>query len=258
MFSLSRPVAILLVTPVLVAGCVAPRSSGGDAASASLSVEDILARCESTYSKLRTLDAAGFLRDYRGNEKRVAPIRWELARPDLCRLQIDMDAVLVKGPNWWSYDHRAERFKSHRELGPAPIESAAYFLSNGIPFVMPVAWHRPKIAFGPSPERGPWRLDGVAWTANRPCYVVTREGLGRDSGGTWTFWIDQDRFLIVAWEWKVQRVDRRGPPTWSTIWGCTYEVIAVDQAIDPARFRIEKPQPIVLPKPAPSEAREAR
>lgn len=237
----------------LPCGCMGPTGPGGEPADVSMSVEGILSRCESTYQKLNTLEARGWLRDYRGKDKRVEPIRWELAKPDLCRLQIGMEMVLVKGQNWWSYDSRSERFKSHRELGPAPIEAAAYFLSEGIPFLMPVAWHRPMVAFGPNTARGPWKLDGVAWTANRPCYVISREGLGRDSGSRWRLWIDQDRFLIVAWTWAVEQAGPNNTKHEVTIWGCTYEVLTPREAINPDRFRIEKPSPIVLPRPVPSE-----
>jgi outer membrane lipoprotein-sorting protein len=260
MFTRSRTAAIGLA-PILafLAGCVGPNNTPGDAPSdASMSVDAILSRCQSTYEKLNTLEARGWLRDYRGKEKRVEPISWELAKPDLCRLQIGMEMVLVKGQNWWSYDSRAGRFKSHREPGPAPIETAAYFLSQGIPFLMPSAWHRPVVVFGPNTARGPWQLENVAWTGGRPCYVITREGLGRDSGSRWRLWIDQDRFLLVAWTWAVDQAGPDGSKREATIWGCTYEELIPGQAINPDRFRIERPSPIVLPHATPSEPENTR
>lgn len=241
-----------------VPACNDPAMPSGDAADMSLSVDGILQRCETTYARLNSLEAKGWLRDYRSAERRVVPIRWELARPDQCRMQIDMDMALVKGPNWWSYNHQSEQFKSHRELGGSPIEAAAYFLSDGIPFLLPAAWHRPKVAFGADEARGPWRLEGVAWTANRPCYVLSRQGMGRDSGSRWTMWVDQDRFLIVAWTWDVMRPSDDGTPVMKTVWGCTYEVIVANADLSQDRFRIEKPLPIVLPRTAPSELQSPR
>ncbi|MBX3397015.1 MAG: hypothetical protein KF841_16795 [Phycisphaerae bacterium] len=236
-----------------VPACNSPARPSGDAADVSLSISGVLRRCETTYTGLNSLEARGWLRDYRSTDRRVVPIRWELARPDQCRLQIDMDMVLVKGQNWWSYNNQSQQFKSHRELGGSPIEAAAYFLSDGIPFLLPAAWHRPKVAFGSDEARGPWQLDGVAWTANRPCYVVSRQGLGRDSGSRWTLWIDQDRFLIVAWTWDVMRPSDDGTPLMKTVWGCTYEVMVANAELNQDRFRIEKPLPIALPRAAPSE-----
>ncbi len=235
------------------AGCGDP-NAGDRATESALTIEGILARAENAYATAQTLEARGYLRDYRGKAKKIAPIQWELRKPDLCRLQIGMNMVLVKGQNWWSYDSEAGRFKSHRETGSTPAETAAYYLSDGIPFLVPAAWNRPKVAFGPSDARTPWKFDGVAWTAGRPCYVVSREGLGRDGGSRWTLWIDQDRFLIVAWTWNVTMEREDKPPVERTVWGCTYEVLSVNQDIPQDRFRIEKPMPIILPKQAPSEA----
>lgn len=234
-------------------GCGGPVRSG-PASETAMTVERILDRAEGVYTSMQSLEARGYLRDYRGKSRKITPIQWEFKKPEYCRLQLGMNMALVKGRNWWSYDAETERFKSHKETNSTPAETAAYFLSDGIPFLLPAAWNRPRVAFGPSDSRTPWRLDGVAWTASRPCYVVSREGLGRDSGSRWTLWIDQDRFLIVAWTWDV-RVERENkPPVERTVWGCTYEVINTNANIPTDRFRIEKPLPIVLPKQAPSDA----
>ncbi|HWL94903.1 MAG TPA: hypothetical protein VNT79_15395 [Phycisphaerae bacterium] len=232
-----------------VAGCAEPKSNGAPADD-TLTVEGILERAEKAYTELYSLEASGTLRDYRGGQKRVQPIRWELLRPDLCRVQIGMNLVLVKGQNWWSFDEKSGRFKSHREQGPTPIETATYFLSDGIPLMTPVAWNRPKVAFGPNELRSSWVLQGVAWTAGRPSYIVSRDGRGRDGGSRWTLWIDQDRFLILAWTWATLAGGPDGKSREEIVWGATYEALVTDRAISPDRFRIERPEPIVLPRPA--------
>lgn len=248
-----RRLLVLALTPALTVGCVGPFDRSSDAES-SLTIDGILARAENAYKRMSYLDAKGYLRDYRGGRKRVLPIRWELARPDRARVQIDMNLAIVDGKSWWSYDNETERFKSHREQGSAPIETAGYFLSDGVPFLTPAAWNRPKAVFGPSDLRSRWRLDGVAWNGGRPCYVISRDGLGRDGGSRWTLWIDQDRFLIVAWIWEINAPQPDGPARMEIVWGCTYESIVTDQPIAPERFRVERPTPIVLPRPAAGDA----
>ena len=238
---------ISLALILMGAGC-GLNTARQDRPSSSLSVEDILERCSATYSRSPTLQVRGLLRDYRGAKRKVLPIRWDYARPDRCRLQIGMDLALIVGQHWWSYDHLSGRFKAPRQITTTPIQTAAYFLSDGIPFLLPDVLTRGRRAFEAHDDRrrSRWRLEGVAWIADRPCYAIRREGQGRDRGRRWTVWIDQDRFLIRGWSWE-----RTGPDgRMRTVLGCTYFEVVANRPMPPERFAVREPQPIVLPRKA--------
>ena len=236
---------LLLALLCLTGGCGLGERQGSGASSL-LTVDDILGRCGDAYLQTQTLQVRGLLRDYRRDERRVLPISWDYVRPDRCRLQINMDMALVVGEDWWTYDQAAGRFKSDHRTTSTPIETAAYFLSEGIPFLLPNALAKGEGAFHAEDYRrqARWTLDGVTWVAGRPCYALARVGLGRDHGSRWMVWIDQDQFLIRGWLWEAMRPDRRQ----RTLLGCTYFEIIADQPIAPQRFHVVKPQPIVLPK----------
>lgn len=236
---------LLPVLLCLTAGCgLGERQRSG--ASSLLTVDDILGRCGDAYLQARTLQVRGLLRDYRRDERKVLPISWDYMRPDRCRLQINMDMALVVGEHWWTYDQAGGRFESHHERTSPPIETAAYFLSEGIAFLLPQLLSRGKGAFAAddSGRQARWSLDGVTWVAGRPCYILSQVGLGRDRGSRRIVWIDQDQFLIRGWARERTRPDRRQ----RTVLGCTYFEIVMDRPIAPQRFQFVRPQPIVLPK----------
>ena len=229
----------------LAGGCSLGQGKGNSASSL-LTVDDILGRCGEAYLQTQTLQVRGLMRDYRGDQRSVLPISWDYLRPDRCRLQIDMDMALVVGEDWWTYDQAKGRFTSHHETTSTPIETAAYFLSEGMPFFLPDALARGEGTFHARDYRrqAKWTLDGVTWFAERPCYVLTRVGLGRDHGSRWMVWIDQDQFLIRGWVWEAMRPDRRQ----RTLMGCTYFEVVANHAIAPQRFQVVKPHPIALPR----------
>ena len=226
------------------AGC-----GGGDSNramnSSSLTVTDVLDRCVAAHGRIHTIRAVGLLRDNRDLVHKVLPIRWDYARPDRSRLQIGMDLALVRGADWWTYDSANDRYKSHRQITNTPIETSAYFLTDGIPLPLVTLMTKGKVAFEMDGRRHrePWMLREVAWKGGRPCYVLTRIGRGPDRGQRWTFWIDQDDYLLRGWIWETGH--STGPP--ETIWGCTYSEIAVNESMPSDRFQVHKPRPIETP-----------
>jgi len=254
--ALPRCVSIVLSGCSLVQLCLSGGCGFGQrddaVASSRMTVDDILGRSADAHLHVRTFQARGLLRDYRGDERKVLPISWDYVRPDRCRLQIDMDVALVVGGDWWTYDHAGGRFQSRRQTTSTPIETAAYFISRGVPFLLPDALGRGKSAFHATDyrRRAKWTLERVTWFAERPCYALARIGLGRDRGTRWRLWIDQDQFFVRGWAWEGMPPARRQ----QTILGCTYYEVIADQPIAPQRFQVVKPQPIVLPKrEAPSD-----
>ena len=213
-----------------------------------LSVVDILERCADRYEAAESLRARGLLRDNRNKGHRTVPIGWDYARPDRCRLQIDMAVALVSEDGWWTYDPVRGDFKTHRQITNTPIETAAALLSNGVPFLLPAVWQKGRAGFGlgaPGPNSG-WTLQGPAWYSGHPCYLVWRSWRHRERGTRLKVWIDQDSHLLRGW--TLERVGSDGPS--ATICGCTYYDVSLDALLTPERFRIDKPTPIVLPQTA--------
>jgi hypothetical protein len=192
--------------------------------SSSVSARDVLQKCGVTYQGLSTLQAKGVLRDYRQGGFKTASISWDFARPDKCRLQVGMDVAIVSGQDWWTYDAAAGQYKKHNQFTRTPIDTAAYLLSKGIPFIMPALLTRGQAAFsaGRPGQADQWQLQGVGWHADAPCYVLTRQAQGGDE--LLRVWIDQDRFLLRGWSVSTPTRDGRERP----VLECDYSEQIVD------------------------------
>ncbi len=192
--------------------------------------------------------AAGYLRDYRGDRREVKLIRWDLKRPDRCRLQIEMDAMILSSGGRWDYQSAANRFAARQAPALFPIETATADFSGGVPFLLPLLWDRSEQVLGLSGSaRGPrWRLEGSAWHAERPCYRMTRDGRWGHHAAIVTIWIDQDDFLVRGW--SVELAGQTGER--QLICGCSYWELAPDVAMPDALFLVRPPKRIVLPRSA--------
>ncbi|MBN2562777.1 MAG: hypothetical protein JXQ75_17780 [Phycisphaerae bacterium] len=232
---------------VWASGCTRPHEAE-ITESASFTVDDILGRCVAAYEGLRTLQAQGLLRDYRGEARRVATIGWDFVRPDRCRLQIDMDVALVLGKHWWTYDTASGRYRNHVQFTRTPIETAASLLSKGVPFLTPAILTTGERAFGGSRSRGfvDWTVEGVGWHAEHPCYVVSRRERGQSGANVLRVWIDQDQHLVRGWALEVDTGGGRD----QTVMGCSYYVLAVDEELPSDRLQLNPPKQILLPEPA--------
>ncbi len=231
---------------VLMGGCARP---GGDVArgQVSFTVNDILGRCVTRYAALRTLRARGLVRDYRTGDRRVAKICWEFDGRERCRIQIEMDAAIVLGDHWWSFDVTSERYRRHRPFTRTPIQTAALLLSDGVPFLLPAIMTTGDQAFRMSRSRAfsDWRLEGVDWHAEHPCYVLARRGWGPYKGGRLRIWIDQDCYLVRGWALAAPSAGGRD----EVVAGCKYYDLIVDEVFPADRFELRPPKPILLSQP---------
>jgi len=245
---------IVAIMALLIAwpGCSQARRPTSPKKRTSLTVADILRRCAAAYDDVETLQVRGRFRDNRSAEPEVSPIAWDFVRPDACRLQIGMDVTVVSGKGWWTHDGQTGRFKTLRQITRTPMETAATFLSDGAVFQLPRLFTKGVAAFGlADPRRArAWRSQGVAWRAERPCYVVTRGGQDGREPGRLRLWIDQDSFLIRGWTLDLPRPD--APPR--TVFDCTYVLITANRHIDSDRFKVQRPTPILLPPESPPGA----
>ena len=236
------------VCALLVAGgCMQTQDEPATTVSASFTVDDVLGNCVATYAGLRTFQARGLFRDYRTEKRRVATISWDFARPDRCRLQIEMDVALVSGKHWWTYDAASGRYRSHPQFTRTPIVTAASLLSRGVSFLLPAIMTTGERAFGKSRVRGfsDWRVEGVEWHAGHPCYLVSRRGWGSYRGGRLRVWIDQDRGLVRGWALSAKGPDARE----DIVMGCSFYDLAVDERLPAQRFQATPPRPILLSLP---------
>jgi hypothetical protein len=237
---------------VWICGCAQPHRVAPKSPGAALTrTNDILEQCVAAYGRLNTLQTKGVLSDFRHGGQRVVPISWELTRPNRCRLQIGGDVAIVHGADCWAYRAATGRFQGGRTSSATPIESDAAMLSDGVPFLLPALWENSKAALGKDPERGfaGWRLQGVAWSGDRPCYVVARKDASAGKGNLLRLWIDQD--LLLLRKWAMVEVSEEGRE--KTIVECADHEIVTDGRIPSERFQLLPPEPIQPPAPAEPE-----
>jgi hypothetical protein len=228
----------LLGATASIAGCsLNQAASPGDPST--VSADDVLRKCGTAYQSLKTLQASGTLRDYREGTMRNTAIRWDFARPDKCRLQLGTDVAIVSGSNWWTYDAAARQYRKHNQFTRTPVETAAYLLSKGVPFMMPALLTRGQAAFaaGRAGQTEKWQLQGVGWHANAPCYVLTRRSSDRNE--VLRVWIDQDSFLLRGWMISVPARENRERP----VLECDYTEQVVDGRLPSDWLQLKEPMP---------------
>ncbi|HVP11447.1 MAG TPA: hypothetical protein VMV94_09710 [Phycisphaerae bacterium] len=212
-----------------------------------MSVDDVLRKCGTVYQSLHTLQARGQLGDYREGATKRMSVSWSFARPDKCRLQMGMDVAVVSGQDWWTYDAAAKQFRKHNQFTRTPIETAAYLLSKGVPFIMPALLTRGNGAFalGRAYRGEKWQLQGVGWHADAPCYVVVRKS--QEPVQIVRLWIDQDRFLLRGWMISVPTHDGRERP----VLECDYPDQIIDGKLPSDWLQLKAPTPVqATSKPA--------
>jgi hypothetical protein len=207
-----------------------------------LAVHDILSRSGEAHRGLQTLRAKGALHDFRQATPRTVTIALDYAKPDCCRLQIDLDVAVVAGPDWWTYDGKAGQYRKHAQFTRAPIETAAYLLSKGIPLLLPSLLARGAQAFDGGRPGGAarWELQGVAWYAGAPCYVLVQRGYDRSEEELLRVWIDQDKTLLRGWMVSVPSREGRERP----VLECTYSELIVNTPLPSDWLQLKPPTPI--------------
>ncbi len=221
-----------------------------------ITVDGVLSRCAGAYRTAKTISATGLIVDNRRSDRRVHPVRWDYAAPGRSRLQLGLNVSCVSPGSAWNYDAAADRFSSPPVNSPAPIESAAYALTDRAVFVPAGLVEKGDALFCFRDDRyEPWRLDGAAWLEGRPCYKLIRRGRGPDAANRWTLWVDQDTHLLRSWAWH-RDLDAGVS---DVIWQCTFSDIRRDASLSDEMFLRARPGPVVLPKtPRDSAAHDDR
>ncbi len=240
--------AILLAAVVAaVPGCTRPRPVPDDTTRSFSGRDDILDRCIAAYALVDTLHARGTLSDFRHGARRVAPVAWDLARPDRCRLQIDGDVAIVNGTACWTYRAATGRFMGNRTSTRTPMETSSSLLSDGAPFLVPTIWERGEAAFGKDRRRGyaDWQLQGVAWSDERPCYVLFKKMASpSDRESLLRIWIDQDLLLLRRWSLVIPAPDGRE----RIIMEYADQELIVNRRLPSDIFQLSPPEPLDRPE----------
>jgi outer membrane lipoprotein-sorting protein len=243
-----------MISPLLIASalishavsCAQPESRSMPAVH--LTADEILSRSGAAHAGAAHLWARGLFRDHRRGRNRRVPIEWILARPGRCRLQIDRDVAIIVGDQWWSYREEVGRFIGHRTFTKTPIETAAFLLSDHAPLLLPSLFLPGAAAFeGPGL---PWKLQGVAWEAGRPCYVFARTLATADAAPTLRIWIDQDSLLLRSWTLGRTREDG----TEGIFLEVTYYDLVANGPLAADAFQLTEPARIELPSAAAADA----
>ncbi|OWY70958.1 hypothetical protein B7486_15295 [cyanobacterium TDX16] len=238
-------------TELVCPGCAAPRRAPDKVdldSGAVVTSADLLVRVVETHRRATSLRALGLLRDFRRGADREVPISWQLARPERCKLQIDMDVAIVLGGQWWTYRPVVGKYTSHRPFTTTPIETAATLISDGVPFLMPFLFNQGAAALGAGadglfPE---WRLKGATFQAGRPCYFFERREPGPDNHGFLRMLIDQESLLLRGWTLGRLRSDGSE----KILLEVTYYEIVANATIPRDAFDATPPTPIQLPADA--------
>ena len=137
-----------LIFLIWIMGCGCTRPHAEPTGPSLARTDDLLDRCAAAYGNASTLRVKGTFSDFREAVRRVVPISWDLARPDRCRLQIDMDVAIVQGNDAWTYRSATRQFQGNRSRGGRPIATAAAQISEGAPLLLPGLWDREDAALG--------------------------------------------------------------------------------------------------------------
>lgn len=244
--SVAGPAIFVVIAAVAVLnGCSDPKPTVSGIVSLEES-DHILDRCVAAYAGTSTVHAKGILRDFRHGERREVPISWDLARPSRCRLQIDRDLAIVHGADCWTYRSATGRFQGSRAVSAAPIERTSQLLSDGVPFLLPALWERGAAALGKERLGGfaGWRLQGVVWSSDRPCYVFMKKIASPEREDILRIWVDQDVQLIRGWSIVAPLEDGRE----KTVMECVYHELVVNGRLSAEVFQIRPPEPLGLPE----------
>lgn len=237
----------LILTATAGAHCNAPSENvreSSNEAGAVVTSAGLLSRITETHRRATSLRAIGLIRDMRRGGREL-PVSWHLARPDRCRLQIDMDVAIVLGEQWWTYRPSVGRFTSHRPFTKTPVETAATLISDGVPFLLPQLFNQGPSALGAGadglyPE---WRLKGAAFMSGTPCYLFERHEPKPGERGFLRILVDQKTLLLRGWTLGRERDDG----TEKVLIDVSYFEMTANEPISREDFEVSLPQAILLP-----------
>ena len=143
------------------------------------------------------------------------------------------------------YDPAFGEYRGFAHFTRTPVETAVQLSAGGVPFVLPAVISTGARAFngGNLAGFGAWRLEGVKWKGDHPCYVVSRREQDGANGGVWRIWIDQDLFLLRGWTLHVPAPGGED----KMILGCRYRDLVVNRPLRPDCFFLDPPTQIEAP-----------
>ncbi len=220
------------VIGIALTGCSANRTDM-QVETNSFSAPDLIERCAAAYSNAESIRARGRLMKQGDSEAGVRLIAWDYSRPERTRLRVDERVAVIRDGVWFHYDPSRDVYRRHPGLGGDPIQTAVYFMTDGAPM--------PEISMpmdGPaalgSQDAADWRLSGVRWVSERPCYVLLHP-YSTDRGDLeLAIWIDQETCLLRGWAVQSINADMDDSPL---IW-CEYDAIELNGPIADDQFAI--------------------
>ena len=224
--------ALSLVLGLAMAGCSANRSDVR-VESNSFSAPDLIERCAAVYSNAESVRARGRLMKHGASDVGTRLVAWDYSRPGKTRIRVDERVAVIRDGVWFHYDPTRDVYRRHPGLGGDPIQTAVYFLTDGAPMpeiAMPMAG----VAALGGGDASDWRLSGVKWVSERPCYVL-RHPYSADRGDLeMAIWIDQETNLFRGWAVQPIDADMDDSPL---VW-CEYDAIVLNAPIAEDQFAI--------------------
>jgi hypothetical protein len=203
-----------------------------------LSADVVLDRCADTYASANSLRAEGRFDDLRNGGTRDVPMTWDYARPARTRLRLGERVVVVRDGAWWRLDPASGAYRSLPGLGGEPMATAGYFVSEGVGLFAVELPERGRAALegAGNASSEPWRIDGLRWIGERPCYVLRRAIDPKHPSVVRTICIDQDSYLLRGWSTDVVLPELDD----QSIVRCEFDRVEINGAVSEARFAVER------------------
>lgn len=235
--------AVMAVACAALSGCSAPKETVVAKADA-LTANDVLDRCADAYMTAGTLRAEGRFDDFRPGGARDVPILWDYRRPGQTRLRMGDRVVIVRDGAWWRFDPAGSGFRSLPGLGGEPMDTAGYFVSEGVGLFAVALPERGREALEMGePVGDAWRMDGARWIGQRPCYVLSRPVDPARPSLVRTIWVDQDRYELRGWAMAMALPGAEAQP----IVRCEFDSVEFNANVGDRHFAVN-------PAPAPAIA----
>lgn len=214
------------------AGCSASRG-GAKIESRTLSAAGLIERCAGKYAGADTIRAQGRLILHGEKHEHTRLVTWDFSRPEKTRLRVGERVAVIRDGEWYRYDPMRDAYRRHPGLGGDPMHTAVYFMTDGAPMPELSIPTKGPAALG-NPDDGQWRLGGVRWVSERPCYVLLHPYSAERSDLTLAIWIDQETCLLRGWAVQQVGADMDDPPVIS----CEYDAIELNAPIADDQFAV--------------------
>lgn len=241
----TRTAQLLLVLAIvsggfLSIGCTQPNADVAatkPATRETLNADTILRRSAEQYAAATTTSVRGTFEQFKAGQSETSQLQWVSTAEGKARVEVGRQIALLHGPRWWMVNPVSHSF-IERSRGAQPAHDlAAATLTNGV--ILPAlkfALEAKRIANDPNATRG-WKLHGMNWHDERPCFTLQREFPLTQSNQLLRLAIDQESFVIRAAEVLEDRETVDPIP----LWRWTYTTCALNEPIAPERLAVDNP-----------------